>query len=157
MQNENDETPTTLLDFFVRENNVNSAFIQAFLHGGNLLRIQNLLTEQLRTRIQNPALPVVQFTDALVSQLMDFALTYRLAWENHMVLDFANYAFAEQMLDQNEARFYEAANWQRWCEQGIPDPNNVPLPLPAERTDFTAEIDSYTFANPIGYKKFPHW
>ena len=61
------------------------------------------------------------------------------------------------LADQNEGRYFETAFWKRWCSQGLPDPNNIPLPLAAEYTDYTVETDGYMLNNPNGYKKFPHW
>jgi hypothetical protein len=154
---ENDPTPTTLLQFYRTQSGENTAFTDKFLDGHNLLRIQTMLTEQLRSSTKNATLPQVQFTEGILSSLMAFAYQYRLAWENEKVMDYANYVFVQQMAEQNEARYYETAFWKRWCEQGIPDPGNIPLALPAERTDFTAETDSYMLGSPIGYKRYPHW
>ncbi len=84
-----------------------------------------------------------------------FAEQYHEVMPTDEVLFKANLVFSDQMLSQNEARYYETAFWRRWCSQGIPDPNNVPLPLAPERTDFTIETDGYMLSNPIRYTNFP--
>lgn len=146
---------TTLYDFFLSQFDADTPFVAAFLDGHNLLRIQHMLTEQLRARTKNPEVPLVQFSDAIVSALMTFAFKYRLAENVNMAK--VNHVFVDQVADQNEARYFETAFWKRWCSQGLPDPNNIPLPLAHEFTDFTVETDGYILNNPVGYRKFPHW
>lgn len=154
-----ENTPITLIDFFSREFGENTVFTDAFLNGKNLIVIQRMLTQNLRRATRNPSLPLVQFTENLLSALLQFAFKYRLAWGNENTLQYANYTFVEQLSEQNESHFYENAFWKRWCEQGIPDPNNIPLPTPGDRTDFTTQTDGYMLSNPIGgmieYRYFP--
>lgn len=151
-----DTKPVSLLDYFVAEFDVNTPFVRAFLHGTNLLSIQQLLTDSLKQRV-GVDVPLVEFSDAIVSQLMYFAVTYRLIWLTPETLARANSVFVEQFADQNEGRYYETAFWKRWCSQGLPDPNNIPLPLDGDRPDFTVETDGYLLNNPIGYKKYPRF
>lgn len=157
MQNEEDQTLTTLVDFFRTQSGISTPFTEAFLRGDNLLKIQKALTENLRLRTEDSNVPQVEFSELLLQALMAFAHQYRLAWVNEDVLKYANYVFVEQMADQNEGRYWEASFWKRWCQQGIPDPNNIPLPIPNEKPNFTVEIDSYTLSNPIAYKRIPQW
>lgn len=149
----------SLLDFFLAEfgPDVDTPFVRAFLDGKNLLRIQALLTEQLRARIGSPTVPTVEFSEGLLSSLMAFARNFREGPGTPIVINRANESFAEQNADANEGRFYETAFWKRWCTQGIPDPNNIPLPLVGDKPDFTVETDGYVLNNPIGYAKYPHW
>lgn len=147
----------SLLAFFIKEFEENTPFVNKFLHGENLLRIQEVLTAQLRQRTKNAQVPTIQFSDAILSALMTFAYKYRLTVLSPGVLENANKVFADQLADQNEGRYFETAFWKRWCSQGLPDPNNIPLPLAAEYTDYTVETDGYMLNNPNGYKKFPHW
>jgi hypothetical protein len=147
----------SLLAFFIKEFDEDTPFVNAFLHGENLLRIQEVLTAQLRQRTKNAQVPTIQFSDAILSALMTFAYKYRLTVLSPGVLENANHVFADQLADQNEGRYFETAFWKRWCSQGLPDPNNIPLPLAAEYTDYTVETDGYMLNNPNGYKKFPHW
>lgn len=149
----------SLLDFFLAEwgDDVDTPFVRAFLSGENLLRIQELLTAQLRERIGTPTVPVVEFSEGLLSSLMAFARNFRLSPGTPIVVQRANASFAEQNADANEGRFYETAFWKRWCTQGLPDPNNIPLPLVGDKPDFTVETDGYVLNNPIGYAKYPHW
>ncbi|MCH9715528.1 MAG: hypothetical protein K0U52_00365 [Gammaproteobacteria bacterium] len=141
---------TSLLDFFVQQTGHDTEFVRAFLSGPNLVEIQGIFTHKMRLLAHNPQLPTVQFTESILSGLMTFAQTHRLAWVNNGTLAYANITFVDDMIPAMEASYHESAFWNRWCEQGIPDPNNIPLPLPAETTDFTAEIDSYTLGNPWG-------
>jgi hypothetical protein len=154
---EDDPAPVSLLDYFIREFEIDTPFVRAFLHGRNLLRIQDLLTESLRARIGLDTIPKVGFSDAIISHLMQFATVYKMAWATDELVARANQVFADQFADQNEGRYYETAFWKRWCSQGLPDPNNIPLPLQGDRPDFTAETDGYVLNNPIGYKVYPRW
>ena len=149
----------TLLDFVRTEwgDEMDTPFVRAFLDGKNLLTIQSLLTNQLRERIGSSTVPLVEFSEGLLSSLMAFARNFRLGPATPIVIHRANVSFAEQNADANEGRFYETAFWKRWCTQGIPDPNNIPLPLVGDKPDFTVETDSYVLNNPIGYAKYPHW
>lgn len=155
-----DTRPTTLLRYY--EENLggsdgDEAFARVFLHGVNLRRVQHMMTAQLRERTRNPGVPLIEFSDAIVAALMSFAFRYRAVRDVSVsVLEYANRVFADQIADQNEARYFDTAFWKRWCSQGLPDPNNIPLPLAADYTDYTAEIDSYTLTNPNG-GKIPLW
>lgn len=151
-----DTRKTTVLDFFLREFEVDSPFVRAFLDGQNLLVLQDMLTESLKQRVEADV-PKIEFSDAILNQFMYFALTYRLTYLTPETLARANQVFVEQFADQNEGRYYETAFWKRWCSQGLPDPNNIPLPLDGDRPDFTVETDAYVLNNPIGYKQFPRW
>jgi len=134
---------------------VTSAFTQAFLSPPNLERVQYIMTTQLSQATENPDLYLIEMTAALLSAAELFAEQYHGVMPTDEVLFKANLVFADQMLSQNEARYYETAFWRRWCSQGIPDPNNVPLPLAPERTDFTIQTDDYMLSNPVRYTNFP--
>ncbi len=130
-------------------------FVATFLSDINLSAIQTLLTHQLRVTTDNPMIPVVEWSAAITDALLAFADRYRTSPSTPQVVAYANFAFADQMLSQNETRYYESAFWRRWCEQGVPDPNNIPLPLQRERTDFTVETSSYMLSDPVNYLRFP--
>lgn len=151
-----DTRKTTLLDYFVKEFEVDTPFVRAFLDGRNLLQIQKMLTDSLSKRVE-AEVPRIGFSDAILSQLMYFAVTYRLTWLTPQTLARANQVFVDQFGDQNEGRYYESAFWKRWCSQGLPDPNNIPLPLDGDRPDFTVQTDAYVLNNPIGYKRYPRF
>lgn len=151
-----DTQKSTLLDYFVREFAVDTPFVRAFLDGLNLVQIQKMLTDSLSKRVE-AEVPLIGFSDAIVSQLMYFAVTYRLTWLTPQTLARANQVFVDQFGDQNEGRYYESAFWKRWCSQGLPDPNNIPLPLDGDRPDFTVQTDAYILNNPIGYKRYPRF
>ena len=141
--------------YYVRESGDLPAFASAFLSDVNLAAIQTLLTTQLRVATENPQLPQVEWSSAITDALLAFADTYREVAPTPEIVAKANFWFSDQMLSQNEARYYESAFWRRWCEQGIPDPNNIPLPLKAERSDFTVETSAYMLSDPLGYRRFP--
>ena len=145
----------SLLNFYTTQFG-DSAFARAFLHGNNLLKIQDELTGQLRRRTKNDNVQKVQFSDAILSALMTFAFKYRDTAVYGDVVSRASRVFVDEFADQNEARYFENAFWRRWCSQGLPDPNNIPLPLAAEFTDYTVETDAYTLSNPNG-GRIPMW
>ena len=149
------DTMTTLFDFYQTQFGA-TPFARAFLHGENLLRIQHELTGQLRRRTKNDGVPVVQFSDAILSALMTFAFRYRDTPVYGDVVPRASRVFVDEFADQNEARYFESAFWRRWCSQGLPDPNNIPLPLAPDFTDYTVETDAYTLTNPNG-GRIPLW
>ena len=150
------KTLVSLVDFYRQESGISTLFTETFLGGHNLLVIQAGLTKQLRKLTNNPQLPTVQFTDAVLDGLMTTAHTYRQAILNNDTLAYANLTFIENIMPSMEARYHEAAVWNRWTAQGIPDPNNVPLPIPPDTNDFTAETDSYMLSDPWG-KPRPMW
>ena len=130
-------------------------FVAAFLSDINLAAIQTMLTQQLREATGFTMMPTVEWSTAITDALLAFADRYSTSPATHQVVAYANFGFADQMLSQNEARYYESAFWRRWCEQGVPDPNNIPLPLKSERTDFTVETSGYILSDPVGYMRFP--
>jgi hypothetical protein len=152
-----DTDVTTLVQFYVDHFvDGDTPFARAFLDGRNLLQIQAELTRQLRRRTRNEGVPVVQFSDAILSALMTFAFRYRATPVNGTRVGDASTIFADQLADQNEARYFESAFWRRWCSQGLPDPNNIPLPLAPDFTDYTVETDAYMLSNPNG-GRIPMW
>ena len=148
-----DSTPISLADFYTKEYHDRTRFTDSFLDGANLLRIQQLLTTTLRAQTAQPTLPVVGFSDAILGRLLRMANVYRDASADPATIQYANDTFVSNMMESLVARYYDTAFWKRWCHQGIPDPNNVPLPLAPERTDYTTESDSYTLADPWGGRR----
>jgi hypothetical protein len=134
---------------------VSSPFTMAFLHPQNLNNILYIMTLQLSDATQNPDVHMVELTQGISDSAQLFAYQYRDTMPTQDVMDRANLVFADQMLSQNETRYHETAFWRRWCEQGIPDPNNIPLPLASERTDFTTQTSNYMLSNPIRVKSYP--
>ena len=140
---------------YPQQTGVISAFTQAFLSPTNIEKIQYILTTQLSQATENADIYLVEMTQGLTRAAELFAEQYHEVLPSEELLFKANLVFADQMLSQNEARYYETAFWRRWCAQGIPHPDNVPLPLAPERTDFTTETDGYMLSNPIRYTNFP--
>jgi len=130
-----------------------SPFVACFLSDANLNTLQIMLSSQLRTQVQNPNLPVIQWTAGLLHDLIAFANMFVLSPGS--AAPEANLLFADQQLPQHESRYYETAFWQRWRQQGIPDPNNIPLPLQSDRNEFSLETSNYTLSDPYGYRRFP--
>lgn len=147
----------TLLDYYITQFEHDTPFVRRFLHGANILKIQKMMTENLRQRIGLDYVPTIQFSDSILAHLMYFTQKYREAWDTEEVINRANVTFVEQFADQNEGRYYETSFWKRWCAQGLPDPNNIPLPLQGDKPDFTVETDGYMLGNPNGYKVYPRW
>lgn len=146
----------SLVDFFRNESGVSTPFTETFLSGQNMLVIQTGLTQKLRQLTRNAQLTPVEFTDAVIDALMTTAHTYRLAILNIDTLAYANLTLIDNLMPSLETRYYESAVWKRWGAQGIPDPNNIPLPIPPDTNDFTAETDSYMLSDPWG-KPRPMW
>jgi hypothetical protein len=134
---------------------VSTPFTVAFLHPHNLTKILHIMTVQLGEVTQNPDIFPVEMSDSIGDAAQHFAFRYRETMPTEDVMARANLVFAEQLLSQNESRYHETAFWRRWCEQGIPDPNNIPLPLAPERTDFTTQTDGYMLSNPIRVQSYP--
>ena len=130
-------------------------YAHAFLASPVLNAIQDALTSQLQHATGNPDVLPVELTELIQSALMDFALRYREVMPTPDIIRQSVANFADEMATQNETRYYETAFWRRWCSQGFPDPNNVPLPLAPERTDFTIETSDYMLSHPVSYRNFP--
>lgn len=143
----------SLLQFFQQNYDISTRFTNLFLSGENLLNIQALLTKRLREKVNQPQLPPVQFSESILGALMAQAVQYRLSWVAEDTIAYANVVFVENMIESLVARYYETSFWKRWCHQGIPDPNNIPLPLMPERTDYTAETSNYLLSDPWGANK----
>ena len=127
-----------------------SPFVSVFLSDMNTMSIQTLLTSQLRDATGHVNLPHVEWSASLIEALLAFAFRHHNAPSSREdVVMYANTAFAESMLSQNETRYLESVFWRRWCEQGVPDPTNVPLPVEPDRNDFTVETWSYMLSDPI--------
>jgi hypothetical protein len=54
--------------------------------------------------------------------------------------------------DENYGSF-----WNRWCAEGIPDPNNIPLPIYGEKRNMTVETSNYMLSHPFGTEKLPRY
>jgi len=130
-------------------------YASALLSSPTLHSIQDVLTTQLSHATGNPDVLRIELTDLLQSALLDFAYRYRDVMPTPSIIHKSVNQFASEMLSQNETRYYETAFWRRWCSQGFPDPNNIPLPLAPERTDFTVETSDYILSNPVAYHNFP--
>jgi len=141
--------------YYTEEFGETPAFVQVFLADINMLAIQTLLTTQLRSAVDNATIPTMAWTNGLTAALLNFAYTYRSTPPTPQAVAYANWVFADQMLAAHETLYDETTFWNRWCEQGLPDPNNIPLPLGSEKSDFTVETSSYILSDPIGYQRFP--
>lgn len=130
-------------------------FPAAFLDNLNLNVLQTLMTMQLRESTGNPVIPTLPWTEAHLEALVSFAYRYRTSEATEQLLTYANWVFVDQMASQNETHYLESCTWQRWCAQGIPDPNNMPLPLSSERTDYTVDTSDYILSDSIGYRTLP--
>lgn len=142
-----------LLPFFIREENLDTPFVRNFLQEENLERIKTFLTNQLRATVRKADLPPVELSESLLSGLMEVAKRYHAS--DPRSVPYANNMFVENTIPVLETQFVQSVTWQRWCEQGIPDPLNIPLPIPAETTDFQVE-NNRAFEDPWAMTR-PQW
>lgn len=140
---------TTSLRKFYSQHFERTAFTDAFLQGANLASMQKDLAYMvfLQTHIRTPP---IQFDEGLLNSLMMFARTHKSTRVSKTSLQNANKMFMRSVVDglvweANYSDFYG-----RWCSDGIPDPNNIPLPLPAGKTDMTVDTSPITMTHPWG-------
>ena len=147
----------SLHDFFGSEYG-HSPFSHVFLDGRNLRTIQAMLTEEVRLGTGTRDVPVVDLTVDLLSKLIQFAYDMRLVVATTESLQRSNLMFVKMhsdslVHDANMGKFF-----RRWCTDGIPDPNNVPLPISAgDSIDMTLDTSSYRLSHPYGMKHRPRF
>lgn len=128
-------------------------FTRRFLDGKNLKKVQSLLTEKVRYESQLSDMTTIEFTDSFLASLMDFATTYRLANvqpstdsdTNRINQMFVDQTWPSYMQEENDTSF-----WNRWCQDGIPDPGNIPLPILGDREERNPDPASYLLNHPWG-------
>ena len=116
-----------------------------------------MLTVALRYTSGNPSAPVVPFSELLVGRLINFAQKFKdvvpLPTQMKMADDmFTNLYIDNMAWDENYGAF-----WKRWCAEGIPDPNNIPLPLYGDKRDLEVDTSNYTLSHPFGSPFLPRY
>ena len=128
-----------------------------FLSESNLNLLQSLLTKQLQYAVGSELLAeTVVWDEALLSILFDFVYKRNHIPVSADTLDTARSEFVSESLGVIETQHYNRAHWRRWCTQGVPDPNNMPLPVETTRPDTTVDVSSYLLSAPIGLTRPPH-
>lgn len=132
-------------------------FTKVFLSDKHLLQLQHMLTVALRYTSGNPSAPVVPFSELLVGRLINFAQKFKdvvpLPTQMKMADDmFTNLYIDNMAWDENYGAF-----WKRWCAEGIPDPNNIPLPLYGDKRDLEVDTSNYTLSHPFGSPFLPRY
>lgn len=142
-------SPVVTLAAFYADSHERTPFTDAFLDGRNLLVVQQMLTERCETDTELKTGRKVSFSDAVIGGLIEYATRYHLAPAHSVHI--VNQTFVDRYSagiawDANTGSF-----WKRWCEDGIPDPNTIPMPLPNDdKVDKTVHTSSYALSHPHG-------
>jgi hypothetical protein len=147
----------TLREFYNQLNDGGTSFTNAFLSGPNLLDIQVELTALVNKQSGQPGAPLVTFSDALIGGLLYFSSKFRNSHIDKQVLSNANTMFINMyapgmVWEENQGNF-----WKRWCADGIPDPNTIPLPMQPDKRDMQLETSGYHLSYPWGTENYPKW
>lgn len=137
------------IDAYYASTHTPTAFTRAFLSGENILLLQTMFSDAVRQGTGNPAINV-QFTESLLGGIMHYATKYRLVQLYPGTLMSINKEF---VLKWQNGMVYDAnmgAVYNRWCEDGIPDPNNIPLPIATGKRNLTLDTSTYMLSDPWG-------
>ena len=132
-------------------------FSLAFLNDRHLLHLQNLLTVSLRYTSGNDTAPVVPFSELLVARLIEFTKQFQEIIPHPQQMRIADEMFIKKYIDNMAWDENYGAFWKRWCTEGIPDPNNIPLPLYGDRRDMEVDTSNYTQSHPFGTPFLPRY
>ena len=147
---------SSLCNFYNKINNGGTPFTNMFLSGQNLINIQLELSELVNQESgQNGDL--VEFSEALIGGLIYFASKFKKSEVSNQTLSNANKMFVNMyapgmVWEKNQGNF-----WKRWCDEGIPDPNTIPLPMQPEKRDMELETSGYYLSYPWGTPTYPRW
>ena len=172
---ESDEHKVQRISDFYIDRYGPSAFASAFLSDSNLLGIQYMLTqavisdlddpraiqrvvggngsakpcEQVASVQDNPSNAKIPFTDQIVGGLLSFAYQMRGADGAPQTVNNGNLAFTSLMSPGLVVEYGgERTRFMRWSEQGLPDPNVIPLPIQSEKRDMTIDTSGYILSHP---------
>lgn len=141
------EIPQTL-DEFYSERHPTSALTHAFLSGQNMVRILQMLDQEVRKDTGLSNTPPVTFTEQVLSQLMLYAKEYVATPVEY--LQNVNTIFVQSMRDGMVWEANQNNQYKRWETEGIPDPNNVPRPTNPDRGAQEVETSDYLLSHPWG-------
>ena len=139
------------LQAFYEENNAPTEFTRLFLSGENMQAIREMLTRAVRSGTADKTV-TVRFTESLLGGLLEWATKYRLVGRD--ALPYVNSQF---VLKWQNAMVYDCnmgTVYNRWCVEGIPDPNNIPLPIATGKRNMTLDTSAYMLSHPFG--DIPH-
>ena len=151
-----DSASQTLTDFY-HARYMKTPFTEAFLDGAHLLKLQHLLTVALRYTSGCDSAPLVPFSELLVARLIEFTNKFKHVAPYPQQMKITDEMFIREYIDnmvwdENYGQF-----WKRWCSEGIPDPNNIPLPEYGDKRNQTLELTNYMLSHPFGTERLPRY
>ena len=132
-------------------------FTLAFLDGKHLLHLQHMLTVALRYTSGNDSAPKVPFSELLIARLILFAKQFREVIPHAQQMRIADDMFIKEYIDNMAWDENYNTFWKRWCSEGIPDPNNIPLPLYGDKRDLEVDTSNYSLTHPFGSPFLPRY
>ena len=132
-------------------------FTLAFLSDRHLLHLQHLLTVALRHTSGNDNAAVVPFSELLVARLIKFAQQFQYVNPQPQQMRVADEMFINEYIDNMTWDENYGAFWKRWCAEGIPDVNNIPLPLYGDKRDMEVDTSNYALSHPFGTPFLPRY
>ncbi len=132
-------------------------FTLVFLSDRHLLHLQHMLTVALRYTSGNDSAPTVPFSELLVARLIEFTKQFQGVVPHPQQLRIADEMFMKLYIDNMAWDENYGAFWKRWCSEGIPDPNNIPLPLYGDKRDLEVDTSNYTLSHPFGSPFLPRY
>lgn len=132
-------------------------FTMAFLSDKHLLQLQHMLTVALRFTSGNESAPTVPFSELLVARLIQFTKQFDEVIPHVPQMRIADEMFINEYIDNMAWDENYGAFWKRWCSEGIPDPNNIPLPLYGDKRDLEVDTSNYQLSHPFGSPFLPRY
>lgn len=132
-------------------------FSIAFLSGSHLLQLQHMLTVALRFQSGNPDAPTVPFSELLIARIIEFCNKFALVTPHPAQMRITDEMFIREYIDNLVWDENYGSFWSRWVAEGIPDPNNIPLPIYGEKRNMTVETSNYMLSHPFGTEKLPRY
>ena len=142
------EKKISLAKFF-NVNHGGTQFSNAFLSEHSLAKILQMLQENM-FKITQDARYRVEFTEQIIGYLIYYMKSFKVAHLSQYTLERVQRAFVSDMSHILETEYLESKTWGRYCEQGIPDPNNIPLPETDGNSENVVLTDGYILTHPHG-------
>jgi hypothetical protein len=132
-------------------------FSLVFLSGQHLLQLQQMLTVSLRYNSGNPDAPLVPFSDLLIARLIEFCSKFDQVTPHPAQMRITDEMFIREYMDNMTWDENYGSFWKRWCAEGIPDPNNIPLPIYGDKREMAVESSNYMLSHPFGTERLPRY
>jgi hypothetical protein len=132
-------------------------FTLAFLNDRHLLHLQHLLTVALRYTSGNDSVALVPFSELLLGRLIKFATQFQHVVPHAQQMRIADEMFISEYIDNMTWDENYGSFWKRWCAEGIPDINNIPLPLYGDKRDLEVDTSNYALSHPFGTSFLPRY